>query len=79
MTERLELERWIAWIRLGGAAFALLEVGVFSTNPGGPNSRARHHSLKQMYGISASGRTTPPTRPYRIAPSTTTKIIAQRV
>jgi signal transduction histidine kinase len=31
--ERLELERWVAWIRLGGAAFALLEVAVFSTNP----------------------------------------------
>ena len=33
MTERLALERWIAWVRLGGAAFALLEVAVFSTNP----------------------------------------------
>ena len=33
MTERLELERWIAWVRLGGATFALLEVAVFSTNP----------------------------------------------
>jgi signal transduction histidine kinase len=31
--ERLELERWVAWIRFGGAAFALLEVAVFSTNP----------------------------------------------
>ena len=30
MTERLELERWVAWIRLGAAAFAVLEVGVFS-------------------------------------------------
>jgi signal transduction histidine kinase len=33
MTERLALERWIAWIRLGGAAFAILEVGLFSTSP----------------------------------------------
>ena len=33
MTERLELERWVAWIRLGGAAFALLEVAAFSPNP----------------------------------------------
>jgi len=33
VTERLALERWIAWVRLGGAAFALLEVAVFSTNP----------------------------------------------
>ncbi|HEY8407839.1 MAG TPA: ATP-binding protein [Gaiellaceae bacterium] len=33
MTERLELERWVAWIRLGGATFALLEVGAFSPNP----------------------------------------------
>jgi signal transduction histidine kinase len=27
---RLEIERWIAWVRLGGALFALLEVGLFS-------------------------------------------------
>jgi signal transduction histidine kinase len=33
VTERLALERWVAWIRLGGAAFAILEVGLFSTNP----------------------------------------------
>jgi signal transduction histidine kinase len=33
VTERLALERWVAWIRLGGAAFAILEVGLFSANP----------------------------------------------
>jgi signal transduction histidine kinase len=33
VTERLALERWVGWVRLGGAAFALLEVAVFSTNP----------------------------------------------
>src|SRR5690349_19403644 len=26
-----EVETWIAWIRLGGILFAILEVGVFST------------------------------------------------
>jgi signal transduction histidine kinase len=27
------MERWIAWVRLGGAAFALLEVALFSPHP----------------------------------------------
>ncbi len=30
MRSRLEIERWIAWVRLGGALFALLEVALFS-------------------------------------------------
>ena len=28
----VEVERWIAWVRLGGLAFALLEVGAFSVD-----------------------------------------------
>ena len=32
MTERVAVERWIAWLRLGGAAFAALELGVFTTS-----------------------------------------------
>jgi signal transduction histidine kinase len=27
----VEIERWVAWVRLGGVAFALVEVGVFTT------------------------------------------------
>jgi signal transduction histidine kinase len=34
MSQRLAVERWIAWVRLGGVAFALLEVAAFS--PGSP-------------------------------------------
>ncbi len=30
MSGRVAIERWIAWVRLGAAAFALLEVGLFS-------------------------------------------------
>jgi len=30
MTRRLEVERWVSYVRLGGAVFALLEVGLFS-------------------------------------------------
>jgi signal transduction histidine kinase len=32
LARRREIESWIAWIRLGAIAFALLEVGVFSTD-----------------------------------------------
>jgi len=31
MTARLAVERWIAWIRLGAVAFAILEIGVLSS------------------------------------------------
>jgi signal transduction histidine kinase len=32
-TERLvEIERWVAWVRVGGLAFAILEVGLFSVD-----------------------------------------------
>ena len=30
MTRRLQMERWVSWVRLGGAVFALLEVAAFS-------------------------------------------------
>ena len=30
MIDRLAVERWVAWVRLGGAAFALFEVGLLS-------------------------------------------------
>ena len=33
MTERLALERWVAWVRLAGAAFAVLEVATLSRSP----------------------------------------------
>ncbi|HEY3541762.1 MAG TPA: ATP-binding protein [Gaiellaceae bacterium] len=33
MTDRLAVERWIAWVRLAGAAFAILEVATFSPHP----------------------------------------------
>jgi signal transduction histidine kinase len=32
VSDRLSTERWIAWVRVAGAAFALLEVGLFSPN-----------------------------------------------
>ena len=28
----IDVERWVAWVRLGGVAFAILEVGVFSVD-----------------------------------------------
>jgi signal transduction histidine kinase len=28
----VEIERWVAWVRLGGLAFAIVEVGVFTTS-----------------------------------------------
>src|SRR6185437_9346811 len=34
MIDRVAVERWVAWVRLGGAAFALFEVALFS--PGVP-------------------------------------------
>jgi signal transduction histidine kinase len=30
MIDRLAVERWVAWVRLGGAAFAIFEVALFS-------------------------------------------------
>jgi signal transduction histidine kinase len=30
MIDRLAVERWVAWVRLSGAAFAIFEVGLFS-------------------------------------------------
>jgi signal transduction histidine kinase len=30
MIDRVAVERWMAWVRLGGAVFALVEVGLFS-------------------------------------------------
>ena len=32
MTGRRSIETWIAWVRLGGVLFAILEVGLFSSN-----------------------------------------------
>jgi signal transduction histidine kinase len=41
MIDRVAVERWIAWIRLGGVAFAALEIGLFtSTFPAGYESAA---------------------------------------
>jgi signal transduction histidine kinase len=33
MRDRLAVERWIAWVRLAAAAFAIVEVGALSTHP----------------------------------------------
>ncbi len=32
MIDRVAVERWIAWIRLGGVAFAALEIGLFTSS-----------------------------------------------
>ena len=44
MSGRVATERWIAWVRLGGAAFALLEVALFSPHPP-PDYRPAQWSL----------------------------------
>jgi signal transduction histidine kinase len=54
VTERLELERWVAWIRLGGATFALLEVAIFSTNPL-PSYRAAQWSITGVFVAGSLG------------------------
>src|SRR3954452_11797529 len=41
------MERWIAWVRLGGAAFALLEVAFFSPN-------ARHDFRPAQWSLSGA-------------------------
>ncbi len=52
MIDRLAVERWVAWVRLGGAAFALLEVGFFS--PGvPPGYRPAQWSLTAAFGVGA--------------------------
>jgi hypothetical protein len=50
--DRVAVERWVAWVRLGGAAFALLEVGLFS--PDVPSGyRPAQWSLTAAFGAGA--------------------------
>jgi len=52
MIDRLAVERWVAWVRLGGAVFALLEVGLLSPHvPAG--YRPAQWSLTAAFGVGA--------------------------
>jgi len=52
MIDRLAVERWIAWVRLGGVAFAILEVAAFS--PGVPSGyRTPQWALTAAFGAGA--------------------------
>ena len=52
MIDRVAVERWVAWVRLGGAAFAILEVGVFSPHvPSG--YRPAQWSLTAAFAVGA--------------------------
>ena len=66
MINRLATERWIAWVRLGGVAFAILEVAEFS--PGAPSGyRPVEWALTGAFAAGAAlifwlARTLPPRR-----------------
>jgi signal transduction histidine kinase len=52
VTDRLAVERWVAWVRLGGAAFAVFEVGLFS--PGVPGGyRPAQWSLTAAFAVAS--------------------------
>jgi signal transduction histidine kinase len=54
MIDRLAVERWIAWVRLGGVAFAILEVAAFS--PGVPAGyRTPQWALTAAFAVGACG------------------------
>jgi signal transduction histidine kinase len=52
MIDRLTVERWIAWVRLAGVAFAIMEVAAFS--PGVPEGyRPAQWALTAAFGVGA--------------------------
>ena len=54
MTERVSSERWIAWVRLCGVVFAILEVGAFSpARPAG--YEAPEWALTAAFAVGAAG------------------------
>jgi signal transduction histidine kinase len=52
LIDRRTVERWIAWVRLGGVAFALLEVALFSPGPD-PSYRPAQWALTGAFGAGA--------------------------
>ena len=52
MTRRLEVERWVSYVRLFGAAFALLEVGLFSP-PARPGYRPAEWAVSAAFAAGA--------------------------
>jgi signal transduction histidine kinase len=52
MTRRLEVERWISYVRLFGAVFALLEVGLFSP-PARPGYRPAEWAVTAAFCVGA--------------------------
>jgi signal transduction histidine kinase len=50
MRDRLAVERWIAWVRLGAAAFAIVEVATFSSHPN-PSYRPAQWALTAAFVV----------------------------